>query len=116
MAGVFLAGSGRGMLERVAVYGPAEAHIYDRFPVHARLPVADVFRDGVAKYFETADDWTAYPASLRLQIEARDGPSVAVLPLRHGDRVTGVMYLVFEPGTALGARMRELDEIAASWP
>jgi hypothetical protein len=115
MAGIFMPVSGGGMLERLAAIGPAEARIYDRFPVQSRLPVADVFRDGVPKYFESAADWTDYPASLRLQIEIREGPSVAVLPFRHDERVIGVMYLVFEPGTALRVRARELEEIAARW-
>ena len=112
VAAVFVPSAHGNMLERVAALGPADVRIYDRFPLASRLPVADVFREGEPRYFERPDDWAAYPLSLRMQVEARGWPSVAVVPLLSGGRIVGVIYIGLEPGTALQANAGTIEAAA----
>jgi hypothetical protein len=114
-ASVFELAADGGTLQRVAAVGPHGARIYDRFPLGSALPVADVYRDGHPRYFERSDDWADYPISLRFQIEARGAPSVAVLPIRSGARIMGVLYAAFRPGTPLASVTDQLDRVAGDW-
>jgi hypothetical protein len=115
MAGVFELAADGSTLERVAAVGPTEARIYGRFPLGSRLPVADVFYDGQTRYLEQPDDWSAYPLSLRLQIEVRGWPAVAVVPIDEADHRIGVLYLVFEPETALRDGHALFEAAARGW-
>ena len=114
LAGVFVLGD-HDMLERVAVFGPAPLPLYDRVPLAARLPVADVVRDGAPRYLEGESDWMTYPLGLRAQVDARQWPSVAVLPLHDGRRIAGAMYLGFHRETGLRSQASSLTDLAAGW-
>ena len=112
-AGVYVPTADGGALERVCAAGPTLVRVYDRFPPTARLPVADTFTDGRARWFETAGDWAAYPASLHVHVEAQGLPSVAVLPLERGGARIGVLYAGFAGGTALAPLEPALRDAAA---
>jgi hypothetical protein len=114
MAGVFELAADGTTLERGAAVGPREARIYSRFPLGSRLPVADVFQDGRARYLERSEHWSSYPLSLRMQVEARGWPSVAVLPLLRDEAIAGVLYLGFEPRTDLASRAEQLEALAGA--
>jgi hypothetical protein len=115
MVSVFEPASDSSTLERVAAVGNREARIYDRVPIGSRLPVADVYRDGQPRYLERSEDWQAYPISLRFQVEARGRPSVAVVPIHDADRIVGVLYAAFPPGTPLASVTDQLARAAGDW-
>ena len=84
-------------LELVAAVGTSKhfARSYGNLPLTSSLPGADVFRTGIARYFDsTAAVQSASPEFAR-EHEATGHEAIAFVPLRRQDRAVGVMALSF---------------------
>jgi PAS domain S-box-containing protein len=84
-------------LELVAAVGTSKnfARSYGDLPVTSSLPGADVFRTGIARYFDSSAAVRLASREFAREHEAIGHEAIAFVPLRGQDRWVGVMALSF---------------------
>ncbi len=84
-----------------------------RFPLTARVPLADVIRVGEAVFLESSDDWAAkYPEIAPLADSAKHRAN-AVAPLIVDDRIVGALGIAYDHGREFSGDERALLQSTA---
>ena len=113
---VYLFDEPRSAVELVTDVGYSDdaRRAYGIVPLSARLPVTDVARSGVAIYFANRTDLTSRYPALTQTIEASSRHALAVVPLRAGGDVMGVLAFAFDAPCTFDGTDREFAAALAT--